>query len=1761
MNLTRHLTYLFLIISFLIGCAGLFGGGDDEGILTWAKSYGGTGSEHAYAVQQTDDDGDGEKDDGFIFVGTTGSSSEDNNDILVQKLDSFGDVEWAKTYGESNLPLTVASAIKKTTDGGFIVAGWIDTDDGDADIGVVRLDNNGGILWQRNFGGSDDDKAYAVQQTFDGGYIVAGILDNPLDPFRLRFEGRIWVNKLDANGNTEAGWPTTYVFPEDIPSSGAAYHIQQMGNGNYIVAGTVAITIKTEPATILYQPLVFELNATGERIKAFVYKQDLTSDQALAAPHSTIFDLQAVGDSYYFTWGPVDDEGNKIGVYTPFELDAGLNLKRVEALGVGTAIDLGIGLNIHDQQIADNGEIIMLGSYAGGGAGQDIELFKNNIDFFYPGSGGSSSTEGTRFTHIYDETPVAVKDVPDGGYIVLAYADDGLERYVRLLRINAAFEEVWSGDYQIEDNATPHSIEVINNNSFILAGASRKLDSTRRAWIMKVSDSNGPVKGAVEWQKSYRANTDDVAYAIEPIGDDYMVAGFTESSGTGGKDVLLLNLTTNGEINWQKTFGEADSHEVVRSIQQTTDGYLLTGYSQSTSGGAKKAWLLKLNVAGEQEEGWPQTYADSADEEAYSITTTSDGGHIVVGVSRSNSISYDIWVLKLDVNSTVQWKKYYGEALVDELAYAIQTTKDDGYIIAGCSDCVTDTSQASVWVLKLDGNGDVQWSRNYGGAQEDVAYSIAVNPDDAYVVTGHTKSFGGGEANVWVLHLAEDGSLDWQKTYGTAANDRSHNVRLSADGGYVVAGWTDGITGSYDAWLLKLDANGNISSSCPSGMGSDSSATASTSTSTSAVNASVDIFPAVFQAMQAGINAVDFVDSDVTRQCAGFTPPPPPPTHTLSLTIVGEGRASGCRANAHCDWVIEENREIDLGIVANVGWQLESVEGDCSAAGRVVMDSDKACTVTFTRIPNVFVLTVTKEGAGSVSNDGGEISCGRQCRAAFPVNSIVPLTAIPDTGQMVHSLWDDCVGSDTTPEITMDADKKCHVIFVKEVLPKDPIADFEWHVPAASGVDRDVSVVGKTIEFDASYSVVFDPNTVVADNQAILKYEWDFDGDGIYELAGDYDSGRIVRHTYTQAGSFDVTLRVTGNFSAPIEEARDTYSQAIEVKETFLRVFREGDGSGNVSSSPVGIDCGSGGADCFEYYPSGSTVVLTPTADAGSQFIGWGGWDSDYDCTDGSVTLDAISGQAKTCVARFIKVGSNNWDYTLQVQKTGTGSGNVMALTRGVSCGPTCALYVAGSKTTLKAIADVGSIFTGWGGDCSGSDEEHVVTIDRSKTCTANFEDGNANLTITTSGNGKVTAININCGSDCSAGYDKDTLVSLFAVADANAVFAGWSGDDCNGYGFQTQIWIQMSRDKSCHATFSPVEDFSLSVSKDGTGGGTVKTVNRNGATYTVEPGVDCGTDCYETFTPGTVVTLIAIQDSGSVFRQWSGSCSGTDIFAEVTVDGLENCTATFNVPVTLNLSVSVTGQGGITDNFGFINCGTTCSKDYIVGTSVTLTASPTAGWQFGGWSGDCSGAGLTTVVSISISNKSCQATFVNQTPIASFTFSPASPQSGDIVSFDASSSSDDGSIVSYEWDFQYDGSFNLMDSGVNATHVYNPLLTATFTARLRVTDNGGLTHEASQAITVTVPSGCCTLTADASKGSKTGVVYAVDPPGISCGTFDGTDFTDCSETYSVGTAVALRAEPSTGATFSHWVNCAPENNINCSVTMDSNKTVEAHFD
>ncbi|MBK9012608.1 MAG: gliding motility-associated C-terminal domain-containing protein [Saprospiraceae bacterium] len=348
----------------------------------------------------------------------------------------------------------------------------------------------------------------------------------------------------------------------------------------------------------------------------------------------------------------------------------------------------------------------------------------------------------------------------------------------------------------------------------------------------------------IDWSKHYGGSKSDVANDMQRTTDGgFITAGYARSAdqdltgNKGASDYWVVKLDSLGELEWQQNYGGADN-DIATAVLQTDDGgYIVAGGTVSFDGqvagnhGQEDTWLLRLDAVGNIL--WKKTYGGTLNERAESIQPTSDGGFVVGGYSQSadgdlsnNKGEFDYWVFKINSNGSLLWQKNIGGSLSDYAFDAIQTS-DGGFLVAGSSfssdgDVTSNQGFYDYLVVKLDGAGNLTWTKTFGGIGEERAYGIALTTDGALIAgtsnsaTGDVPDNNGGY-DYWITKISLTGNLIWSKNFGGSIEDRAFAIAAKLDGGALITGLSassnldvGGNYGSRDAWLVNLDANGQL---------------------------------------------------------------------------------------------------------------------------------------------------------------------------------------------------------------------------------------------------------------------------------------------------------------------------------------------------------------------------------------------------------------------------------------------------------------------------------------------------------------------------------------------------------------------------------------------------------------------------------------------------------------------------------------------------------------------------------------------------------------------------------------------------------------------------------------------------------------------------------------------------------------------------------------------------------------------------------------
>ena len=350
----------------------------------WVKIYGGKGGDAGFSVQQTSDGG-------YVIAGDTSSFGAGGSDFYLVKTNAAGKQLWQKTYGGKGDE--VGYSVQQTSDGGYVIAGWTTSfGPGGYDVYLVKTDASGTQLWQKTYGGTGDEEGCSVQQTSDGGYIIVGYT-TPLGSGG----SYIYLVKTDASGTQL--WQKTY----GGTSEEFGFSVQQTSDGGYIIVGSLSKIAGYS-----------NLSDVGNS-DVYILKTDASGNQIWqrtfgGAGSDAGFSIRQTSDGGYIIAGRTNSFGiGRNDVYL-VKTDASGNQIWQRTYG-GKGDDVGYSV----QQTSDGGYIVAGYTNSFGAGGYDVYLVKTDASgnqIWQRTFGGAGNDEGW-----------SVQQTSDGGYIVAGYTN------------------------------------------------------------------------------------------------------------------------------------------------------------------------------------------------------------------------------------------------------------------------------------------------------------------------------------------------------------------------------------------------------------------------------------------------------------------------------------------------------------------------------------------------------------------------------------------------------------------------------------------------------------------------------------------------------------------------------------------------------------------------------------------------------------------------------------------------------------------------------------------------------------------------------------------------------------------------------------------------------------------------------------------------------------------------------------------------------------------------------------------------------------------------------------------------------------------------------------------------------------------------------------------------------------------------------------------------------------------------------------------
>ena len=816
---------------------------DSSGSINFEKNYNGF---KAKSVQKIST--------GYVLAGEN----------RVIKTDDAGDKTLEKDL--SSLGFNEIENVAQDSDGNYIVSGKTISDNGDTDFAAAKLDDSFNKVWStigQGFG-STGDEASEITVTEDGGYLVTDSTDATKDNLVMRFnekgvyqweksvgtandtinkfkatdsgylmtgsssdDNRDWIAKLNTDGSTATA--KEYITgTEDVSKIS---DIKELSTGDYAVAGTIDDGGNNDYwisklNSDFSQQWANSYGGSNQELLSSISETDSGKLVATGITESNDDDVSnnyggrdiwaiGVDSSGDLSWeknlgGSADDSANTIkatsdGGYiltgTTESTDNNLDSTKSSNDNDGWIVKLDDSQNIEWQNLYDTNSFDNATSVnetgsgylvtGGTGSGSDETWIRSLAD---DGTENWTKTYDANF-NFYPE----VTETSTGDYILSEL--DGNDD-LKMMKIDSDGNELWDRNLSSKTDWAS-SIKETSDGGYILSGTKEYLNGDQDGVVVKFNNN-----GEISWEQDIGGFGNEETTDIEEDSNgNYIISGRQDG------DLWATKLADDGSQDWSQTYQGIEA----TSIKEDSNGdYVISGTKISSAGDTDMT-MLKVN-SNDGSKVWQQDFG-GGDDWGGNIQETNDGGYILSGTKTSNDGDKDSLIMKLDSNGHLQWQDELKDNSLDEEDINIKQTDDNGYILSATKE--TADGDTDIWTRKLDASGNQVWDNIYGTNRDEISQKVEQTADGGYVISGGQINSSNNE-DAYLLKLADDGSVEWDKTISGSSGDsdeRAKDVQQTEDGGYIVAGYTSSTElpkaetanhGGEDAMLAKLDSSGKI---------------------------------------------------------------------------------------------------------------------------------------------------------------------------------------------------------------------------------------------------------------------------------------------------------------------------------------------------------------------------------------------------------------------------------------------------------------------------------------------------------------------------------------------------------------------------------------------------------------------------------------------------------------------------------------------------------------------------------------------------------------------------------------------------------------------------------------------------------------------------------------------------------------------------------------------------------------------------------------
>jgi hypothetical protein len=385
--------------------------------------------------------------------------------------------------------------------------------------------------------------------------------------------------------------------------------------------------------------------------------------------------------------------------------------------------------------------------------------------------------------------------------MLFRYLIIGLMSAFLVLSIAAADvgDTLWTTLYGTSFADYPTSIAQTSDGGYLITGWTLFWTGNDKNVYLVKTDSLGDTL----WERTYRWSMDDVATSVQATSDGgAIMAGWTNSRGAGGTDVLVIKTNSDGDTAWTKTYGGV-YEDTAYCIRQTADGgYIVCGvtYFDDGGGGSFQNYWFKLNASGTRQWGYCSGGGYGA---AANCIIPVTGGYIFTGWMKNSSGTSFVHAEKIDTSGQNIWTQSYSQ-IPNSMGNCIIPSADGQYII--CGNVTPQGGSQQALLMKINTSGDIVWNYNYGDTDIESGSNVRQTLDNGFLISGNKKpALIPDSSKFYLVKTSAAGTFAWEKTYAFGSYNDGVCALVTSDSNFTFVGatnWRDTLNG--DICLAKI---------------------------------------------------------------------------------------------------------------------------------------------------------------------------------------------------------------------------------------------------------------------------------------------------------------------------------------------------------------------------------------------------------------------------------------------------------------------------------------------------------------------------------------------------------------------------------------------------------------------------------------------------------------------------------------------------------------------------------------------------------------------------------------------------------------------------------------------------------------------------------------------------------------------------------------------------------------------------------------------